>query len=340
MQQRSTLLKVEKLTKGFHRGNAFWGGSNVSAPAVNSISLDIYQGECFALIGESGSGKSTFGKCLLRLLEPSSGRIIYRGVDLLKLPEKQFRPYRRHFQMLFQNPFAAFNPKQSIRSCLSEPLKVLKNQNRRQIADQIADMMQRVGLPPELVHRFPHELSGGQLQRLALARALMTKPILLVADEPTSSLDAHFRGRIIELLQKVQQDLNMTLFLISHDWFVVREIAHRIAVIYRGEIVEIASAKQFLKQAVHPYASLLVASADYGAGQQGAVEKMGPETSIAPENHACCFAHRCPVVQSICFEKKPQLRDYAPDHQVACHLTAEIIRMPEQVDRPEKSQAS
>ncbi|HEX9653415.1 MAG TPA: dipeptide/oligopeptide/nickel ABC transporter ATP-binding protein, partial [bacterium] len=239
-EDSKTLLKIVALTKTFANGRAR------SKTVVDNISLDIKRGECLALVGESGSGKTTFARCLLRLLPATSGEVIYDDINLLGLPERAFRHYRPRFQMVFQHAGQALNPRHRVRTALAEALSMGQDQTNNWTSDQIVELLYVVGLSPEMATRFPHELSGGQQQRVGLARALATNPQLLVADEPTSSLDAALRRQILQLFRRLQQQRGLTLLLISHDLALTHEIADRVAVLYRGKLVELAPTSRFM----------------------------------------------------------------------------------------------
>lgn len=321
MQKQSTLLKIINLTKEYQTGGTFFRGTK-SRFAVTNISIDIFTGECLALIGETGSGKSTLGKCLLRLANADAGSAFYNDIDLFQLSEKEFRHYRPKFQMIFQNPLQTLNPRQSIGACLTEPLKVHKSYNKKESSNRVRELLFSVGLEADMVSRFPHELSGGQRQRIAIARALATEPIFLVADEPTSSLDASVKHQIIELLQDLQFRFHLTLLLISHDLTMVYEISNRIAVMYDGVIVEIAPSMTLMRSPVHPYSKLLVQSASDNLNvETRSIDWYSAKEELFFQSRPGCeFSNRCPWAESICFAEKPVLKPISDEHSVACHL--------------------
>ena len=326
MHSKPTLLRIENLSKSYktRRTNA------AQTAAVKSVSLEIFKGECLALIGESGSGKSTFGKCLLRLLEPDAGSAWHEETDLLQLSGKKFAAYRARFQMIFQNPLQALNPRQRVGAALMEPLRVHQSLGKQAALKRASELLNLVRLESELLNRLPHELSGGQRQRVALARALSTKPTFLVADEPTSSLDASLKRQIIELFQEMQQKFGLTLLLISHDLSAVSEISDRIAVMYAGEIVEIAQAKNIIRAPSHPYSKLLVQSAMSTLSTDTYVsEDLGyKENATKEKSNGCQYAFNCPYAEVICFEQEPILKKLSEDHFAACHLVGEIVSVP------------
>ncbi|MCH8980738.1 ABC transporter ATP-binding protein [candidate division KSB1 bacterium] len=289
---RPILLRIENLSKSYKTRQT----NAAQTTAVKFVSLEIFKGECLGLIGESGSGKSTFGKCLLRLLEPDTGSAWHEETDLLQLSAKKFGAYRARFQMIFQNPLQALNPRQRVGAALMEPLRVHQSLGKQAALKRASELLNLVRLESELLNRLPHELSGGQRQRVALARALSTKPTFLVADEPTSSLDASLKRQIIELFQEMQQKFGLTLLLISHDLAAVSEISDRIAVMYAGEIVEIAPAKNIIQAPSHPYSKLLVQSAMSTLSTDTYVsEDLGyKENATKEKSNGCQYAFHCP----------------------------------------------
>ncbi len=323
---RPILLRIENLSKSYKTRQT----NAAQTTAVKFVSLAIFKGECLGLIGESGSGKSTFGKCLLRLLEPDTGSAWHEETDLLQLSAKKFGAYRARFQMIFQNPLQALNPRQRVGAALMEPLRVHQSLGKQAALKRASELLNLVRLESELLNRLPHELSGGQRQRVALARALSTKPTFLVADEPTSSLDASLKRQIIELFQEMQQKFGLTLLLISHDLSVVSEISDRIAVMYAGEIVEIAPAKNIIQAPSHPYSKLLVQSAMSTLSTDTYVsEDLGyKENATKEKSNGCQYAFHCPYAEVICFEQEPVLKKLSEDHFVACHLVGEIVSVP------------
>jgi len=326
MNRKPTLLRTENLTKSYKSN---WTNT-AQTMAVNAVSVEIFKGECLALIGESGSGKSTFGKCLLRLIEPDAGSVWYEGTDLLQLSGRNFAAYRARFQMIFQNPLQALNPRQRVGAALMEPLRVHQKLDKQASLHRAAELLNLMRLETELLNRLPHELSGGQCQRVALARALSTNPIFLVADEPTSSLDAPLKRQIIKLFQDMQKKFGLTLLLISHDLSVVYKISDRIAVMYAGEIVEISAAENIIRAPIHPYSKLLVQSAMSTISTDTYVsEDMGyKENEMKEKSNGCQYTFNCPYAEAICFEKKPALKKVSNEHFAACHLVGEVISIP------------
>lgn len=322
MKQKPILLGIENLSKSYKTL-----GAGTVIPAVNDVSLEILKGECLALIGESGSGKSSLGKCLLRLIEPDRGSVWHEGIDLLRLSERRLRRFRRKFQMVFQNPIQALNPRQSVGSILMESSKVHYGLCKIEALKRARALLAAVKLDTELLSRLPHELSGGQRQRVALARALSPAPALLVADEPTSSLDASLQRKIVLLLQEMQHEFNLTLLLISHDLSMVSDIAERIAVMYRGKIVEIAPAQDLLLAPEHPYTKKLMYSTlkPISAGDGALLDTPEQNPDKVQPFGGCQYAPHCPSEEAICFESAPLLKPGSRNHFTACHLVSEVI---------------
>lgn len=321
MPSPEIILKVENLTRTFNRVQPF-GQKRCPRPALNKINLNVYKNECLAVVGESGSGKTTLGKCLIRLQKAESGRVLHQGVDLLQMNEKAFRRFRRRFQMIHQNYTQALNPRQTVGACLRESLKVHGCVSKTALRLRTQELLQLVGLNTEHLSRFPHELSGGQRQRVAIARALTTSPKFLIADEPTSSLDALIQRQIVQLLHDLRKRLGLTVLLISHDLTLVAEIADRIAVMYGGAIIELASAEKILRSPMHPYTKLLIQCMGYQVDDADVLH-LEQETGIQEresDQAACVYAHCCPRAFEYCFQRPPALQRVSEEHWVACHV--------------------
>jgi peptide/nickel transport system ATP-binding protein len=297
--------------------------------AVDDISLTIKRGETVGLVGESGCGKSTVGRTILRLYEPTEGRILFDGHDISKLDEDELRPLRRRMQMVFQDPFASLNPRHSVGRIIGEPLRVHGLASRRESGARVRDLLRTVGLPADAAGRYPHEFSGGQRQRIGLARALALNPDFIVADEPVSALDVSIQAQIINLFEQLQEEFELTYLFIAHDLAVVRHISDRIAVMYLGWIVEISPAAELYENPLHPYTISLLSAVPIPdpvvERQRESILLAGDLPSPANPPAACRFHTRCPYVQPTrCREDIPPLRKLATGHEVACHWAEEI----------------
>jgi peptide/nickel transport system ATP-binding protein len=291
-----------------------------SVAAVDGVSLQIGAGETVGLVGESGCGKSTLGKTILRLLDPSEGSIRLGGQELAELGQRALRPFRRRMQMVFQDPFGALNPRQTIGTLLDTPLKVHGVRRRAERRARVRDIVARVGLPAEALQRYPHEFSGGQRQRIGIARALVLRPELVVCDEPVSALDLSIQAQILNLLADLKRDLGLSYLFISHDLSVVRYFADRVLVMYLGRIVESADYASLWRAPKHPYTRALLAAVPQAdpTRPRAAVGLRGELTSA--EAGGCRFRARCPVAVDRCATEDPMLRPVAPGHAAACHL--------------------
>jgi peptide/nickel transport system ATP-binding protein len=297
--------------------------------AVDDVSLTIERGETLGLVGESGCGKSTVGRTILRLYDPTEGKIIFDGRDISKLGEQELRPLRRRMQMVFQDPFASLNPRHSIGRIVSEPLRTHGLANRREADGRVRELLHTVGLPPDAATRYPHEFSGGQRQRIGLARALALNPDFVVADEPVSALDVSIQAQIINLFEQLQEEFELTYLFIAHDLAVVRHISDRIVVMYLGWIVEISPAAELYDNPLHPYTISLLSAVPIPdpvvERQRESILLSGDLPSPANPPAACRFHTRCPFVQPTrCREEIPPLRKLATGHEVACHWVEDI----------------
>ncbi|WP_052455741.1 ABC transporter ATP-binding protein [Bhargavaea cecembensis] len=297
--------------------------------AVDDVSFDVKKGETIGIVGESGCGKSTMGRSIIRLYEPTAGEIFYNGTDIAKLPERELRPLiRRKIQMVFQDPNASLNPRKSLGSALSEPLRshgLYGNKQERQ--GHIEELLDLVGLHPSVINNYPHEFSGGQRQRIGIARALVLDPELVIADEAVSALDVSVQAQIINLLEDLQEKLGLTYIFISHDLSVVRHIADRVGVMYLGNLVELSDKESLYEEPLHPYTQALLSAIPVikkdGAQQRERIVLKGDLPSPSSPPQGCVFHTRCPYKMPMCETVVPEFREAAPGRQVACHLYGE-----------------
>jgi peptide/nickel transport system ATP-binding protein len=297
--------------------------------AVDGVSLEIQRGETLGLVGESGCGKSTVGRAILRLYEPTGGRITFDGQDITHLGEAELRPLRRRMQMVFQDPYASLNPRHSVGRMVGEPMRVHGLAGRRSAGRRVRELLETVGLPADAASRYPHEFSGGQRQRIGLARALALNPDFIVADEPVSALDVSIQAQIVNLLENLQREFELTYLFIAHDLAVVRHISDRIAVMYLGSIVEISPAEQLYDNPLHPYTISLLSAVPIPdpevEAKREAILLPGDLPSPANPPPACRFHTRCPYIQPTrCTTEVPPLRKMENGQLVACHWAEEI----------------
>ena len=318
------LVKVEKLTVHFDVGRSgFWGQKRLMIHAVDDVSFEIFPGETLGLVGESGSGKSTTGRAILRRIRPVSGKIYFQGRDITLMDEEGLRPLRRHMQLVFQDPYASLNPRMRIVDIVAEPLIVHGVvRSTREVVDKVAELLKRVGLPPDAGGRYPHAFSGGQRQRIGIARALALSPEFIVADEPVSALDVSIRAQVVNLMQDLQTEFGLTYFFIAHDLAVVRHISHRIAIMYAGKIVEIAGRDSIYQSAIHPYTEALLSAVPVPDPK---IQKARRRISYSGEvpnplspPPGCRFQSRCPYESERCRKEDPPLLERRPGHRAAC----------------------
>ena len=326
MANENTLLQVEHLKKYFYGSRKWFAGESQRSvvKAVDDVSFSIRRGETFGIVGESGCGKSTLGRSVIRLIEPTDGRILYDGVDLRSLSAEELRLKRREIQIIFQDPYASLNPRMTVRELIKAPLDVFSRDSEEKKMEQVREIMSLVGLREEFMHKYPHEFSGGQRQRIVIARALILKPSYIFCDEPVSALDASVRAQVLNLMKRIQKEMNLTYMFISHDLSVVRFLCDRIAVMYLGRIVELATRDELYNHALHPYTQALLSSIPV------------PDTDVKPNRiilqgevpspyhppEGCHFHTRCPYATEQCRTTAPEMRDAGNGHMVACHRCA------------------
>ena len=316
------LIEVKNLRMYFPVGTSFLGGKKL-LKAVDDVSFDLFPGETFGLVGESGCGKTTVGRSLVRLYRPTGGQILLDGTDIAPLSERDVLPYRRRMQMIFQDPYASLNPRMTVSSIIGEPMR-LQGASPDAIDARVRELIEQVGLKKDHLNRYPHEFSGGQRQRIGIARALSTRPEFIVCDEPISALDVSIQAQVINMLEDLQREMGITYLFVSHDLSMVRHISHRVGVMYLGHLVEVANVHDLYADMRHPYTRALlsavpVADPDLAANANRIILQGDVPTPIDPPS-GCPFRTRCRFSEKRCAETRPELREVAPGHLVACHL--------------------
>lgn len=313
-----TILRAEGLSKEFRTGKG------QILHAISKIDLDIFRGETLGLVGESGCGKSTLARCLIHLLSPSSGKVYYKGQEITAMSEKEFKPFRREMQMVFQDPYASLDPRMTVRDIIAEPLKTWKVfGSKQEITDRVHELMNRVGVPEEFLLRYPHQFSGGQRQRIGIARAIALNPEILVCDEPVSALDVSVQSQVLNLLKRLKEDMELTTLFIGHDLSVIHFIADRVAVMFLGRICEIAPKEELYNNPRHPYTEFLldaIPQADPHIRHKERKILKGEIPSPVNPPDGCCFHTRCPYAREVCIAKRPGLNYVKEGHYAACHL--------------------
>ena len=319
------LLEVSDLVKHFSVGGGLLGGPAGLVRAIDGVSFTLRRGETLGLVGESGCGKTTTGRCILQLERPTSGQIVFEGVDLATLPAGELRKVRPRMQVIFQDPYSSLNPRMSIGDILAEPLMVhglIPDAAKRR--DRVRELLTQVGLLPQHARRYPHQLSGGQRQRVGVARALAMEPSLIICDEPVSALDVSIQAQIINLLEDLQSSLGLTYLFIAHDLSVVRHISDRVVVMYLGKVVEVADRRSLYEEPLHPYTRALLSAVPIPdpkleAHRERTVLRGEVPSALNPPP-GCVFHPRCPIAVDRCSAEVPPLREIRPGHCAACHL--------------------
>jgi oligopeptide transport system ATP-binding protein len=316
------LIRLEGLTKHFPIHKGFFNRKVGEVHAVTDIDLAIYPGETLGLVGESGCGKSTVGRCILQLLRPTEGSVYLEGTDLTRLSNSALRPLRKDMQIIFQNPYSSLNPRMAIGETIAEPLKIHHVAGGAELTRRVYDLLEMVGLPRDAFYRYPHEFSGGQRQRVGIARAIALNPKFIVADEPVSALDVSIQAQILNLLDDLKKEFNLTYLFIAHNLSVVEYISDRVVVMYLGKIAEVAPAGELYERPLHPYTQALLSAIpipDPEASHEHRLRLEGDLPSPAHPPSGCRFHTRCPYATEICKEKEPQGIEYFPGHIGYCH---------------------
>ena len=324
--ERKVLLQVNNLKQHFTVKNDALFKPKTVVKAVDGSSFELYEGETLSIVGESGCGKSTTGRAILRLDEPSAGEIYFGGENLLTVKEKDMRKLRGDLQVIFQDPFASLNPRQKVKQILNEAMATQKSVEKEKRPERMKELLEYVGLPLESLERYPHEFSGGQRQRIGIARALAVHPKLIICDEAVSALDVSIQAQILNLLKQLQRQFNLTFLFISHDLSVVRHVSDRVMVMYLGKIVEIADKKSLFDKPMHPYTHALLSSIpvpDPTIKHERIILKGDVPSPINPPK-GCRFHTRCPFATDLCQETEPELRELEKGHFVSCHMVEKI----------------
>lgn len=319
----NVLIKVENLVMHFPIYRGVIRRQVGVVHAVDGISFTIQRGETLGLVGESGCGKSTTGRAILQLYKPTAGNVYYKDTNLVKLRPEPMRLMRREMQMIFQDPYASLNPRMTVRDIIGEPLMAFGENNSKQIDERVASLLDMVQLNPDFSSRYPHEFSGGQRQRIGVARALALNPSFIVCDEPISALDVSIQAQVVNLLEELQQELNLTYLFIAHDLSMVRHISNRVAVMYLGTFVELADRNTLYRKPLHPYTQALlsaipVADPTYYEQRRRIILEGDVPSPVNPPS-GCRFRTRCPLADTICAEQSPEWREVEPGHFAACH---------------------
>ena len=319
-----TLLEVKNLKKYFDASSGLFGKNKKYVQAVDDVSFELKKGETLGLVGESGCGKSTTGRTIIKLYEPTEGQIIFKGQDISKLKKSEMLPFRKNMQMIFQDPYASLNTRMTVGDIIAEPLEIHGMAAKAEMKDKVQQLLHDVGLNPDHAARYPHEFSGGQRQRIGIARALAVEPDFIICDEPISALDVSIQAQVVNMLEDLQKNRGLTYLFIAHDLSMVKYISDRIGVMYLGKMVEMTFSDELYKNPLHPYTQALLSAIPIPdpdiAKQSHRILLTGDVPSPIDPPSGCRFRTRCPKAMDICKEAEPQMKELAPGHFCACHL--------------------